>query len=222
MPRMVAFLHTVPSLVDPFQRLAKELLPGDVEPVHIVDGMALKIVLDQGGLSPFIHRRVAEHAIAAEEAGAIALQCTCSSISPCVDTARLVVSIPTLKVDEPMVEQAIATGRRIGVAATAPTTLKPTTELVYARAAQLGKQVEVDPMLGQAAYAAMFAGDLATHDRIVLDMLRQLMERNDVVVLAQASMARLAEMIPTAERRVPILSSPRLAVERLRDIIAVL
>ena len=219
MPRMVAFLHTVPSLVDPFQRLAKELLPEDVEPVHIVDGMALKIVLDQGGLSPFIHRRVAEHAVAAEQGGAVAIQCTCSSISPCVDTARLVVNIPALKVDEPMVNKAISMGKRIGVAATAPTTLKPTTDLVYARAAELGKEVQVDPLLNREAYAAMFAGDLAAHDRLVLEMLRQLMSRNDVVLLAQASMARLADQIPEAERVAPLLSSPRLAVEHLSAIL---
>ncbi|HOW00781.1 MAG TPA: glycoside hydrolase family 130 protein, partial [Rhodoglobus sp.] len=52
------------------------------------------------------------------QAGAVALQCTCSSISPCIDTARLVVSIPALKVDEPMVNKAISMGKRIGVAAT--------------------------------------------------------------------------------------------------------
>jgi Asp/Glu/hydantoin racemase len=130
-----------------------------------------------------------------------------------------VVSIPALKVDEPMVNKAISMGKRIGVAATAPTTLKPTTDLVYARAAELGKEVQVDPLLSQEAYAAMFAGDLAAHDRLVLDMLRQLMSRNDVVLLAQASMARLADQIPEAERTAPLLSSPRLAVEHLRAII---
>ena len=220
MLRKLAFLHTVPSLVGLFSDLAREILPGDVEIFHIADEILLKVVLAQGGLSPFIYRRVAEHVIAAEQAGANAVQITCSSISPCVDPARLMVGIPVLKIDEPMVDKAISLGRRIGVAATAPTTLKPTTELVYARAGLAGKTVDVSSLLCKGAYDALFAGDMATHDRMVRDTLKELMAHNDVVVLAQASMARVADTIPPAEQSVPILSSPRLALERARDVMS--
>ena len=83
MPTKIAFIHTVPSLVNLFNDLAKELLPADAEVFHVADELLLKVVLAQGGLSPFIYRRVAEHVAAAEEAGAAAVQLTCSSISPC-------------------------------------------------------------------------------------------------------------------------------------------
>ncbi len=219
MTRKVAYIHTVTSLAGLFNDLSKELLPKDVEIFHIADEMLLKVVLAQGGLSPFIFQRVAEHVVAAERAGASVVQCTCSSISPCVDAARPLVGIPVLKIDEPMVDQAILTGRCIGIAATAPTTLKPTTDLVYARAASQGKSVQVESVLCEGAYAALFAGDTATHDRIVSETLQELMMRTDVVILAQASMARVASTIPTAEQRVPVLSSPRLAVEKLRDVL---
>ncbi len=105
-PRVV-FLHTVTTLAGLFTNLSKELLPADLEVIHIADELLLKSVLAQGGLSPLIHRRVAEHAIAAEEAGAAAFQCTCSSISPCVDTVRPLVGIPVLKIDDPMVDEAL-------------------------------------------------------------------------------------------------------------------
>jgi hypothetical protein len=45
------------------------------------------------------------------------------------------------------------------------------------------------------------------------------MENNDVIVLAQASMARVADQIPASDRSVPILSSPRLGMERVRDVL---
>jgi hypothetical protein len=45
------------------------------------------------------------------------------------------------------------------------------------------------------------------------------MPRVDVIVLAQASMARVVQGLPEKDRRVPILSSPRLAVERLAQVI---
>jgi Asp/Glu/hydantoin racemase len=215
MKQKLAFVHTVPSLVGLFNELSRELLP-DVEVFHIADEMLLKVVLAQGGLSPFIFQRVAEHVVAAERAGATAVQCTCSSISPCVEASRPLVGVPVLKIDEPMVDAAIRTGPRIGVAATAPTTLGPTTELVHTRAAALGVPVQVESVLCKGAYDALFSGDPQKHDQIVMQALRDLMQRNDVVILAQASMARVAQAIPTEEKRVPILSSPRLAIEHVR------
>ena len=220
MTKRLVLVHTVASLVEPFARLAAEILPGDVEAVHVADELLLRIVFDQGGLSPTVYRRVAAHVVAAQEAGADAVQLTCSSISPCADAASLMVAIPVLKIDEPMVDQAISLGSRIGVAATVPTTLKPTLELVYARAGALGREVTVDPLLCEGAFDALSAGDAETHDRIVRAALEGLMARNDVVVLAQASMARVADTIPASERIVPVLSSPRLAMERARDVLA--
>jgi Asp/Glu/hydantoin racemase len=130
------------------------------------------------------------------------------------------VSIPVLKIDEPMIDLALTLGNRIGVAATAPTTLKPTSELVYRRAELLGKEVKVDPVLCEGAYKALFSGDAETHDRIVRQYLENLMARNDVVLLAQASMARVADTILNKDKRVPILASPRLAMERAVEVIA--
>jgi hypothetical protein len=65
----------------------------------------------------------------------------------------------------------------------------------------------------------MLAGDMARHDEIVAGHLRRALQDSDVVVLAQGSMARVAEQIPAAERRVPILASPRMGIERVRDVI---
>jgi Asp/Glu/hydantoin racemase len=193
MPQKLAYLHTVTSLVTLFNQLSKELLPPEVEVFHIADEMLLKLALAQGGLSPFIYRRVADHVSAA---------------------------IPLLKVDEPMVDQAIAVGERVGVAATALSTLKPTTDLVHARAALAGKKVQVDSVLAEGAFAALMSGDTETHDRIVRDTLEGLMSRNQVVVLAQASMARILEAMAPEARSVPVLSSPRLAVERAAKVLS--
>ena len=217
MKQRLAFIHTVPSLVGLFNDLSKELLP-DVELLHIADEMLLKVVLAQGGLSPFIFQRVAEHVVAAERAGATMIQCTCSSISPCVDASQPFVSVPVLKIDEPMVNAALGIGSRIGIAATAPTTLKPTTDLVHARAAALGVEAQVESVLCEGAYDALFSGNPQKHDEIVSGVLKGLMTRTDVVILAQASMARVAQSIPAEEQRVPILSSPRLAMEHVREL----
>jgi Asp/Glu/hydantoin racemase len=220
MTKQLVLLHTVASLVETFQVLVDEILPAEVEAVHVADELLLKIVLDAGGLVPFLYRRVASHVAAAADGGADAIMFTCSSISPCADTARLMVDIPVLKIDEPMVDQAIALGERIGVVATVPTTLGPTTDLVRQRATVAGRRVIVEPLLCEGAFDALRDGNPRAHDAIVRRGISDLMARSDVILLAQASMAQVAGTIPAAERSAPILSSPRPAIERARDVLA--
>ena len=129
--------------------------------------------------------------------------------------------IPVLKGDEPMVEQALGLGSRIGVAATVPTALHPVTDLVRSRAQQAGRQVKVSPLLCEGAYQALFSGHPEEHNRLVQAGLRRLMAESDVVLLAQGSMAQAVATMPEEERAVPILTSPRLAVERVREVISI-
>ena len=63
-------------------------------------------------------------------------------------------------------------------------------------------------------------GDRHAHDELVRAGLRQLVEEVDVVVLAQASMARIAEDVSGADRTVPVLSSPRLGMQRVAELVA--
>ncbi len=220
MSKSLVLIHTVSSLIEAFTGLCKEILPAEVKVVHMADEVLLWEILSQGGITPFINRHFSHHVIEAEQSGASVVLLTCSSIAPCVEVAQPMVSIPVLRIDEAMVDKAISTGTDIGVIATAPTALEPLTTFVSARAGLANRKVNVDSVLcdGQ-AYDAMLAGDVETHDRIVRSVLRELMSRNDVVLLAQGSMVSAAESIPPEARAVPILSSPRLALEHVRDLL---
>ena len=147
MSQRVVCLHTVLSAPAQFGELTQELLPASVQVWHTVDEILAKVAVAQGGLSPFIYRRVAEHVRAAEEAGADVVQLTCSSISPCAEVVQALVKIPVLKVDDPMVDRALGMGRRIGVAATAATALAAVSALVRDRARASGVSVTVDAVL---------------------------------------------------------------------------
>ena len=69
------------------------------------------------------------------------------------------------------------------------------------------------------AFQALSAGRRDEHDRIVLEVVEELAARNEIVLLAQASMGHLASMIP-ASITVPVLSSPTLAVEKVKELLA--
>jgi hypothetical protein len=59
------------------------------------------------------------------------------------------------------------------------------------------------------------SGNGARHDAIVAAALKELATKVDVIVLAQASMARVVDTLAAADRMVPILASPGIAIQHL-------
>lgn len=204
----IGFVHTVLSLPPTFGELAHELVP-DAEVFHVVDETLLSNTRRQGRLTPATQRRVLGYIESAAEAGADVVVVTCSSIGPAVDAGRAFVEVPVLRIDEPMADEAVRIGTRIGVVATLSTTLEPTAELVRRRAREAGKEVEVSAHLCEGAFGS------DRHDELVREGIAKVAAENDVVVLAQASMARVAGDAP-----VPILSSPRLGMQRVAQLLA--
>jgi Asp/Glu/hydantoin racemase len=207
-------LHTSATLVPMFEQLCKAKLP-DAAVFNMVDDSLIKDVIAHNCLRPQTARRVTQLVAAAEDAGADFIMVTCSSIGRAVETAATLASVPVLRVDRPMAEQAVATGRRIGVIATLRTTLEPTADLVQRCASETGCEVELTARLCDGAFEALMSGSGQHHDELVLAALEALTTQVDVVCLAQASMARVANLIPDSNRRVPILASPPLAVDHL-------
>jgi Asp/Glu/hydantoin racemase len=216
--KRLGLVHTSASLVPVFAQLCKEKLPG-VETFNIADDSLVKGIREAGGLTPTIARRVAGYLESAELAGADYILVTCSSIGPAVEAAAKERNVPVLRVDQPMADEAVATGKRIGVIATLSTTLEPTADLISRRAALSGKQIELTSRLCEGAFEALMGGDGAKHDAIVSAALKELQKSVDVIVLAQASMARVVETLLAQEKRVPILASPALAVEYLATVL---
>ncbi|MGE5619015.1 MAG: aspartate/glutamate racemase family protein [Sphingomonadaceae bacterium] len=211
----LALIHTVPPLLEVFNRLGAEILP-DVRRIHLLDEFVLERVRQRGHLAPEDSERVAQHARAAEEIGANLILVTCSTISPCVDHARKAVRVPIVKIDDAMIAKAVSLGSRLGVVATNHATLEPTRRAIQSQAEQMGRKVDVELVLVDHALAALMSGDGATHDLLVSQAVQRIAPGVDAVVLAQASMARVLEAIPESERPVPILSSPHLALEQVK------
>ncbi|SEF84958.1 Asp/Glu/Hydantoin racemase [Nonomuraea solani] len=203
----LGLVHTSATLVEVFAKLCAEHLPG-VGTFNIVDDSLIKNTIAAGRLTPQTARRVAGHIGSAEAAGADHILVTCSSIGAAVEAAEPLTGVPVTRVDRPMADRAVALGRRIGVLATLSTTLEPTADLVRRRAG--GKDVELTARLCEGAFEALMSGDAATHDARVAAALTELAGQVDVVVLAQASMARVV-----VDVQVPVLASPPLAMEYL-------
>ena len=217
MPKL-AIIHTTSATVDSMKALAAEMLPGS-ELVNFVDDSILPQLGQNGGDLTEVEERLVHYARFAEEVGADVILEACSSVGEVVAKMQSAVSIPIVRIDESMAEQAVQRGQHIGVAATLQTTLQPTTRLLQAKAHQAGRQVEITPVLIEGAYQKLMAGDREGHDNLLFEKLQELALIMDVVVLAQASMARVLPRLSAAAQE-KILVSPRLAMERVQDVIA--
>ncbi len=217
--RRLALIHTVAGLVPRFRELAAELMP-HVETFDIVDETLLRDATTEGRVSLDTARRLFAHLAAAERHGADAILVTCSSMGNVVDAARPFAGVPLLRVDQAMAEQAVERRTRIGVLATLWSTLGPTTALIRRTAEEAGREVEVRDRLCDGAFDALRAGETDRHDQSVRAGLRELIGWAEVIVLAQASMARVIDTLTDDERRTPILSSPRLGMERMSVLLA--
>lgn len=206
MPDTLALLHTAPVLIDTFSRLAKDLAP-DIPLQHVVDESLLQEARHCGGVTPHLNRRVSSAILNAADSGARVILCTCSSIGPSAEVARLLTPRPVLRIDQPMAEEAVSIGSRIVVAATLSSTLIPTRDIVLAAARKTGRDVQVQDLLCETAWAELEKGNTRAYDRHIADDLQRLAADAHVIVLAQASMARAADLCP--DLPVPVLTSPR-------------
>lgn len=216
----VSLIHTSASMIPLFKSLAAELLPAGLNLFNMVDESLLCDIIREKGCPPDTARRLVGHVLSATSAGADIVMVTCSSMGRSVELAAQLTHCPVLRVDLPMVEEAIAAGTRIGVIATLPSTLEPTVELVRRRAQHAGKTVQVLQRVVEGAFHAVISGDGTRHDALVSSALAEMGENVDVIVLAQASMARVVEQLQPEQRRVPILSSPRSGMRRLAELVA--
>jgi len=216
--KTLGLVHTSATLVPVFAELCNKYLP-DVKVFNIVDDSLIKNTIACGELTASTSRRVVNYAGSAEEGGADFILFTCSSIGPAVEMAATVTGVPVLRVDQPMADIAVQTGKRIGVIATLSTTLEPTSDLVRRRAIVAGKEIELVARLCEGAFDALMSGDAATHDKKVGDALKQLSKEVDVILLAQASMARVVGTLDEADKKVPILASPEIAIKHIASIL---
>ena len=216
--KLVVIIHTSFVSVNDLKELFAEIVP-EVLLHNIVDDSLLAEVMQNGGITPSIIRRVCNYAVHAEMIGADLIFNQCSSVGEAVNAARSLVSIPYIKVDEPMAAEAVRIGERITVVATVASTMKPSVNLVKEASLKAGKNIKIKECLVDGALdILMKEGNREKHNQLVLEAIKKIENESDVIVLAQGSMIVLLPML--ADIKLPVLSSPRMGVENVRKALA--
>lgn len=214
MERKVGMVHGGCSNAHLFSELITEVIP-DVKVVHLVDEglpfMAGEQLRWRGV------RRLKAMTSFAEESGAEIVLITCTAFGRLADEVGEAVRVPVLSVLEIMIDKVIGMTDHIGILGTHPGTLASAVQIIKEQSTQQGKKIEVRTRFCSGAFDALRHGDMATHDRIVLEQLDQLIDETAVIIMPQPSMERIIKQVPETGRRVPVLSSAPLSARRLKE-----
>ncbi len=187
---LVGLVHTTRLVIGPVHEAVAGSIQ-DIDITHVLDEGILRKLSAQGRITPEIIDWLTRMVASAQSAGAELAVVSCSSLSPCVNGVRSRVTIPVLKVDEPMMEQAIQNADRIGLLMTNPTTEEPSRILYEEVSARLNKKPLLVPKLCPGAFSRLNSGDVAGHDAEVAQAIGELLQETDLVMLAQISIARV-------------------------------
>lgn len=217
MKTKVGIVHTFLYSVEDIKAMFRKYLP-EVEMVDIIDDSLLEEALANKGVTPAIRSRMCDYYTNLEELGCAVCLNQCSSVSEVADVAQKLVSIPIVKIDEPMAKKAVELGSRIAVIATAISTVEPSSHLVERCAIKAGKDVVVDRCYVEGAYDLLLkTGDKEKHNEMVCAKVREMAKTHDVIVLAQGSMYHLIPLL--SDVKVPVLTSLETGVEQIREVL---
>lgn len=215
--KKIVMIHTSPVSLNDLKALATELLPG-IELINIIDDSLLEEVKVHNGLTSAIISRMCTYVQVADAMKPDLIFNQCSSVGEAFDIAKKCTAVPTLKIDEAMAEKAVLLGHTVGVIATVASTMKPSCNLVRTKAAQAGRDVEVrEYLVAGALDILMKEKNVDKHNALVLAEIKKAERVCDVIVLAQGSMTALLPCLSGCSK--PVLSSPRLAMERVKEML---
>ncbi|WP_432543909.1 aspartate/glutamate racemase family protein [Kineococcus sp. SYSU DK002] len=214
----VGFLHTAHAHVRTFRDLLAER-DDTVADRHLVDTGLLAAARARGpeavraALGDRLRRLVAE--------GADVVVCTCSTVGATAEAVGAELGLRVVRVDRPMAEAAVLAGRRVAVVSSLDEAAATLVPLLRECAEDTGRRVDFVEVRCTGTWAAFESGDLLTYTTGVADTVRRALRPLDppvdVVVLAQASMVDAAPLL--RDLSVPVLTSPRLAVEAAVELV---
>ena len=216
--KTLGIIHAAVFTAVSLEPIAREVMP-EVSIMHAGDDTVQRdnLAAPVGTIPKVNFYKFATFARFFEDAGIDLIVLACSTFNQAVEFARPMIRVPMLQIDRPMMEKAVATGRRIGLIGTLPSTMPSSERLLRQCADETGKKIEVVAALNEKAFKVLRSGDPAGHNAMVLEDVKRLSKEVDCIVLAQGSMAVLEK--ETANNPVPVYTSPRLAFERARSML---
>jgi hypothetical protein len=206
MSKRLVIIHTTPVTISGLKSITDDVLSG-YEIINLLDDSMLKEIICVGHITNGVEYRFNTMLMNAVNLKADGVLCACSSIGELAEKGSNLVNIPVFRIDLPMAEEAVSRGIKIGIAATLSSTLLPTDNLIRKTAQNVNKSIAVETLLINDVGSLLANGLGDKYDEIVAENITTLAQRNDIVVFAQASMARALCKVSAQEAQ-KCLTSP--------------
>ena len=222
-PPRIALIHATALAVEPIRAAFERHWPA-ARRMNLLDDSLSVDRAEAGKLTDAIVQRFIDLASYAQRAGCGGILFTCSAFGPAIEAAGRATGLTTLKPNEAMFEQALASRARgdtlkLGLLASFQASLGSMAHELDAMARTRGIAITLRTSFVSEAMDDLAAGRAADHDRKIAAAARELSDC-DAVMLAQFSMAAAAREAQ-AQLTCPVLSSPDCAVlalmQRMRD-----
>ena len=214
-PRIV-LIHATPVSIEPIMNVFRQEWP-QAKPVNILDDALSTDLQSAGQLTPDISKRIITLARYACDIGAEAILYSCSAFGSAIDEAKKAVSIPVLKPNEAMFEDALKAGNRLGLLATFGPSIPSMKAEFYDLARIENSSATLDSILVENAMDLLAEGDAETHNRLLAEAAPRISDC-DAIMLAQFSTACALKDVGHAVR-CQVLTSPHSAVAKLKTIL---
>lgn len=212
----VVMIHAIAESMPPTRLAFQEVFP-EAELVNLLDE---GLFLDFGDqLTPQLRRRMTQLICYSAEHGAQAIGLACSVYTPMVEMVRTVVDVPVVSSYGPVMADVVHAGRRIGLIAAVPATLRDAESFLQQAAREHQVQLEAYPRLAEdLMFVKRHAGEAAFCGRLV-EEVDKLAPHVDAVLLTQFSMASALSHLKTVVS-VPVLSAPHSSARRLKEVLS--
>jgi Asp/Glu/hydantoin racemase len=208
----VVMIHAVPESMSPTKLAFQEVFP-EAELVNLLDE---GLFLDFGDhLTPSLRRRMTQLICYSAEHGAQAIGLACSVYTPMVEMVRVVVDVPVISSYGPVMAEAVQAGRRIGLIAAVPATLRDAEHFLRQAARQSGTPVDIHPRLAEDLMVVKRREGEAAYCRRLAEEVNKLAPHVDAVLLTQFSMAAALSYL-RGVTAVPVLSAPHSSAQCLK------
>lgn len=216
----IFLLHTVRPGLDSFEKQLLKRYPGHKVYNILNDYWNRKVLTEKESFSKQCLLYLLETCTSMQKAGADIIICTCNSLSPHLRRIREYVTIPVVLIDENMPAAVLEKGQRILAVSTAETSRDAGISLVQGQADASGISCSLTPFCRDDAGKVMReGGDMAEHDRIMLEAIRGIdRDAYDVILLSQLSTAHLKELIMRITG-LPVITTPDICLDNLESLL---
>jgi Asp/Glu/hydantoin racemase len=216
MAHRVALIHAGPVSVEPVAKAFAEIWP-EAECANITDDSLMVDRAKEHELTAALALRIERLAAYARDLGADGVLFTCSAFGPAIEAVQRKATWPVLKPNEAMFEAALQHGRRIGMVASFQNSIPQMEQEFRDLVAGRGNTATIQSICVPAALAALQAGDVAGHNRLLAEGAARLGDC-DAILLAQFSTSRAAALVREVVK-VPVLTAPGTAVAKMKRLL---